>query len=137
MHSILVRDYMDVNPHAIFVESSVEQAVLILLREKISGAPVIDHQKRLVGFVSEQDCIKEQLNDSFYANDSPSVAWVMQKDVKTVSLNTSILEVAETMAKRPPKNYPVVEGGKLVGLISRRLILSALLESNRAGYAHA
>ena len=137
MESILVSEYMDRNPHAIHFQASVTEAVNSLLAEKITGAPVVDDDNRLVGFVSEQDCIKELLNDTFYAADSPSVSAVMSSQVKTVSPTTSVFEIAEAMAKQPPKNYPVVENGKLIGLLSRRLILKALVETNMAGQVHA
>lgn len=137
MHSILVNDYMDRNPHAIANDATVRDVIALLMKEQISGAPVIDKEKNLVGFVSEQDCIQEMLNNAFYCEESHSVTAVMSKTVKTVSPNTSIVEIAEAMSKHPPKNYPVCENGKLVGLMSRRLILQALLESNEDCYIHA
>ena len=137
MESILVKDYMDRNPHAILNNASVEEAVAVLLDANISGAPVVDGENHLVGFVSEQDCIKELLNDTFYASDSPSVVSVMMRNVITVDPESSILEIAETMSRDRPKNYPVVDGGKLVGLLSRSLILKGLVETNKAGHVHA
>ncbi|WNO11010.1 CBS domain-containing protein [Teredinibacter sp. KSP-S5-2] len=128
MQSILIKDFMDSNPHAIHQDTSISEAVKMLVTQQITGAPVIDDNKHLVGFVSEQDCIKEMLNDAFYHNESPSVKNVMSTNVKTVTPGTSLLHVAETMAKSPPKNYPVVEESKLVGVISRRLVLKALCE---------
>ncbi len=136
MHSILVKDYMDSNPHAIEKEATVRDVVSILMKAQIPGAPVIDSAKNLIGFVSEQDCIQEMLNDAFYCEESPAVTSVMSTEVNTVTPYTSIVEIAERMAKNPPKNYPVVESGKLVGLISRRLILKALLENNEDCYIH-
>lgn len=136
MHSILVKDFMDRDPHAIANTATVRDAVFILMTAQISGAPVIDVEKNLVGFVSEQDCIEKMLNDTFYCEESPSVTEVMNTDIKSVSPETSIVELAERMAKAPPKNYPVCENGKLVGLISRRLILKALLENNEDCYIH-
>lgn len=118
------------NPHAINQSLAVRSAVNVLMKEQIPGAPVVDDANVLVGFVSEQDCIREMLNDAFYCDESPSVTTVMSKDVMTASPETSILELAESMSKNLPKNYPVVENGKLVGLISRRLILRALIENN-------
>lgn len=138
MHSILVEDYMDCDPHAILNTATVRDVVVSLIKAQIPGAPVIDEHKNLVGFVSEQDCIREMLNDAFYCEESPSVTAVMKTSVKTVSPNTSIVEIAERMSKAPPKNYPVCnQEGKLVGLISRRLILKALLETNEDCYIHA
>lgn len=136
MHSILIKDYMDRDPHAIAKDATVEEVVRILMDAKITGAPVVDADNNIVGFVSEQDCIREMLNDAFYCEESRPVAAVMSKEVATVAPNTSIVELAETMAKGSPKNYPVCEEGKLVGLISRRLILKALLENNEDCYIH-
>ena len=131
MQSILVSDFMDQNPHAIRDTATVHEVVDSLMKEQITGAPVVDAENHLIGFVSEQDCIKELLNDAFYGQESPSVTSVMSKNVKTVEPNSSILTIAESMAKQPPSNFPVCEEGKLVGLISRRLMLKALLESSR------
>ena len=136
MRSILVKDFMDRNPHAINQNTPVRSAVVMLVKEQISGAPVVDEDNNLVGFISEQDCIQEVLNDAFYCEESPSVLAVMSKTVITVSPETSIVEIAEAMGKRPPKNYPVEENGKLIGLISRRLILKALIESNEDCFLH-
>ncbi len=136
MHSILVKDYMDHDPHAVAKATAIRDVVASLINAKILGAPVVDEAKNLVGFVSEQDCIKAMLNDAFYCEDSPAVTEVMKTEVLTVSPDTSILEIAETMAKKPPKNYPVVENGKLVGLISRSAILRALLENSEDCYLH-
>ncbi len=137
MHSILVEDYMDRDPHAILQTATVRDAIGVLMKAQIPGAPVIDEEKHLVGFISEQDCIKVMLNDTFYCEESPSVTAVMSKTVKTVAPDSSIVEIAEQMAKSPPKNYPVCSGGKLVGLISRRLILKALLDNSEDCYIHS
>lgn len=129
MHSILVSDYMDNNPHAIKNTASVRDVVKFLLKENVSGVPVIDEENHLVGFVSEQDCLTEVLNDAFYCDDSPSVTSVMVRNVTTASPDTSIVELAQTMAKSTPRNYPVVNNGLLVGLISRNRILNAIIEN--------
>ena len=129
VHSILVSDYMDHNPHAVKSDSSVRQVVQFLLKEHVTGAPVIDEQNHLIGFVSEQDCLNEVLNDAFFCEDSPSVKAVMNDDVVTTSPETSIVELAQQMADTTPRNYPVVQEGKLVGLISRSSILNAILQN--------
>lgn len=128
---------MDSNPHAVEKEATVRDVVSLLMKEHILGAPVVDATKNLIGFVSEQDCIQAMLNDTFYCEESPEVTTVMSTEVKTVTPNTSIVEIAERMAKSPPKNYPVIEDGKLVGVISRRLILKALLENDEDCYIHS
>lgn len=129
MHSILINDYMDNNPHAVKNTATVRDVVKFLLKEELSGAPVVDENNHLVGFVSEQDCLTEVLNDAFYCEDSPNVTSVMTSNVTSTSPDTSILELAQQMAKTAPRNYPVVKDGVLVGLISRNDILNAVIEN--------
>lgn len=130
MSSILVKDYMQANVQAIPVEASVREVVEHLLKWNLSGAPVVNAEMRLIGFVSESDCMKEMLNSAFFGEDSVQVTNIMRHDVLSVTPETSILEIAETMLGNKPKNYPVVEQGKLVGLINRRNILLALKQHN-------
>ena len=136
MHSILVKDYMDHDPHAVHITTNVRDVVESLLKAGVIGCPVIDDSKKVVGFVSEQDCIKEMLNDAFYCEEPPEVRAVMHGDVMTVSPETSIVEIAQTMMANKPKNYPVVDNGKLVGLINRSLILKAIIENDEDCYIH-
>lgn len=136
MPSILVRDFMDTNPHAIHQNTPIRKAVEAMVAARIIGAPIIDDANHVVGFVSEQDCIKEVLNDAFFCDDSMPVSKVMNHRVQTVSPDDSIFAVAERMATAPPKNYPVVQHGRLVGLISRSRVLEALLETSEDCYLH-
>jgi len=134
MHSILVSDFMDNDPHAILASTSIKDAVTMMLRENVIGIPIVDEKKQLIGYLSEQDCIKDMLNDAFYSEEPGAVANVMQTEVVSVSPTTSIVEIAQTIMTNRPKNYPVVENGKLVGLISRSDVLRALLEHEEDGY---
>lgn len=134
MHSILVRDYMQRNTHAISVNSNTAEVVDRLLKSGMTGVPVIDDNEYVVGFVSEQDCIKEMLNGAFFCDEPPSVTTVMTAEVLTVTPSTSIVEMAQTMLHQKPKNYPVVSDGKLVGIITRRHILQALIDNDEDCY---
>lgn len=136
MLSILVKDYMQANVQAITADASVREVVDHLLKYNLSGAPVVDDNQNLVGFVSEQDCMKDMLNSTFYREETASVNSIMRKDVLSVTPTTSILEIAETMLGNKPKNYPVIEHGKLIGLITRRQILQALRTNNGNYFSH-
>lgn len=136
MSSILVKDYMQANFQAIQADASVRELVECLLKWNVTGVPVVDADMQVIGFVSEQDCMKEMLNSAFYAEDSAQVSSIMRRDVLTVTPTTSILELAEVMQGHKPKNYPVVDNGKLVGLINRRHILRALHDNNSTYFAH-
>jgi predicted transcriptional regulator len=128
MHSILVRDYMDGNAHAVRSTWTVKEVVNFLYKEKVTGAPVLNDKDQLIGFVSEQDCLLEALNDSFHQSESPSVESVMSKAVATTTPSTSIVEMAQLMATTAPRVYPVIEDGKLIGVITRSRILDAIVE---------
>ena len=130
MHSILVTDYMNNNPSVVNLTTNVRDAVQLMLKEKITGVPVVDDTQSLVGYLSEQDCIEEMLNDAFYCEEPAAVSKVMQKELLTVGPRTSIVEIAQTIIKNRPKNYPVVENGKLVGLINRTQVLQALVDND-------
>lgn len=130
MQSILVKDYMDPYPHAISHTMNVRQVVRYLLQKHISGAPVVDEHKKVIGFVSEQDCLKEVLNEAFFCDEPVSVLQLMRHEVLSVAPDTDIIELAQTLMQTKPKIYPVIEDGTLVGSISRSLILKALLDNS-------
>jgi CBS domain-containing protein len=134
MHSILVKNYMQRQIPAISAATNTNQAVATLLKGGYTGLPVVDENKKLVGFVSEQDCIKEMLHGAFFCEEPPAVSTIMQTDVLAVSPDTSILELAEIMLAHKPKNYPVVSNDKLVGMISRRDVLRGLIENDEDCY---
>ena len=135
MHSILVKDFMDANPHALSEQASVRDAVMFLCKEKIAGAPVVNREGLVVGYVSEKDCLTQILNDSFFCGESPSVTSVMTQDVRSVTPETSIVDITQTMAVAAPRNYPVIDNNRLVGTITRSCVLAALVKLNEACYA--
>jgi CBS domain-containing protein len=121
---------MNHQPILVTDTTNVREAVELLLKNKVTGVPVIDSSNNLVGYLSEQDCIEEMLNDAFYCEEPAAVTKVMQTEVMSVTPNTSIVELAQTIIKNRPKNYPVIDDGKLVGLISRADVLQALVDND-------
>lgn len=136
IHSILVKDYMDHNPHAVGIDTSLAEVVKVFVTDNVVGAPVVNADKKVVGYISEQDCIKELLNDSYYLAEPPTVAAAMSTEVIAVTSNDSIVEVAQSMINHRARNFPVVDSGKLVGFISRSRILEALVENRKDTYFH-
>lgn len=130
MHSILVRDYMNHQPQSVLDTTNVREAVELLLKKSIIGVPVIDKDNNLVGYLSEQDCVQEMLNDAFHCEEPGQVSKVMQRNVMSVKPETTIVELAQTIIHSRPKNYPVIDDGKLVGLISRSDVLRALVNND-------
>jgi len=130
MHSILVKDYMNNQPNTVKSTTNVRDAVELMLKESLIGISVVDDNNNLVGYVSEQDCMQEMLNDAFYCEEPAAVNKVMSTDVITVTPENTIVELAQMIINNTPKNYPVISQKKLVGIISRTEVLYALVEND-------
>jgi CBS domain-containing protein len=128
MKDAVVRDHMNQEPPLVRQGSTIPIVVDLLLTHKVTGAPVVSNTGQLVGFVSEHDCIDVLLQCSADNGDDPIVDDVMHADVLTASPDDTILSLAEKMGTLKPKNYPVVSGERLLGVISRSDVLRAMCE---------
>ncbi len=126
MESLKVKDYMKVRPVTFSKEMSLSIALDKMLTSKQIGGPVIDEFKHVVGFLSEQDMLHKLLKVGYHCQDTHTVEECMHADVLTVSPNDSIIELADVMSGQKPKIYPVVEDGRLIGVITRRDVLNAI-----------
>ncbi|MEZ5585015.1 MAG: CBS domain-containing protein [Candidatus Competibacteraceae bacterium] len=88
----------------------------------------IDDRTRgnLVGMLSEKDCMKVVLQASYHEERAGNVSEYMSRNVKTVNLDDSLLDVARMFLEAPYKRYPVMRDNVLVGQISRKDVLKAL-----------
>ncbi len=133
--SLLVKDYMTRNLITFSTEQSILEVMRILIRNKISGGPVVDDLSRLVGIVSEADCIKH-LSESKYFNQpffDRKVKDNMTVEVDTITSDKTIFDAATLFHKTNRRRLPVLEQGRLVGQISRQDVVKAalLLRSQR------
>ena len=127
---IMVKDYMATKLNSFKPEQSVMEAMEILIKNKISGGPVLDNHNELVGIISEGDCLK-QISQSKYYNTPMmeiKVKDYMVKDVKTIDAFTTIFEAADYFLNNKIRRFPVIRHGKLVGQISQKDILKAVLK---------
>jgi CBS domain-containing protein len=111
-------------------EQSIHEVMRAFIKHRISGGPVVDESGKLVGVISEADCMKE-ISDSRYFNLpilDKSVAHFMTKEVDTIDANTSVFDAASLFSKSSRRRYPVMENNLLVGQVSRKDIVIAALE---------
>ena len=138
---IMVSDVITVGP-----DSTIQEVAEILVNSRISGLPVLDEHGRLVGIVSEGDLLRraesgteherswwlkllmdrEKLAAEFIKEHGRRVRDVMTHDVITVSPETPAAEVAGLLERNRIKRVPVVEHGRVVGIISRANLVQAL-----------
>ncbi len=128
LRKISAKDYMSANLVTLHPDTEVMDAVRRLLEGGVSGAPVADHLGNVVGILSEKDCIRVVLQASYYEERGGKVKEFMSTDVKKVDAESSLVEVAELFLKHPYRLFPVMDNNRLVGMIGRRDVLSALEE---------
>lgn len=142
-----IREVMKTEIHAISSTATYEDAARVLYEHRIGGAPVVDPDGRLVGLVSEKDLFRVMYPyyKSFY-NDPESyldmekreaklddirrhpVASIMTKDLVTIAPDAPIMLAGGTMLAKQVHRLPVVENGKLVGVVTRGMIYRAILK---------
>jgi len=128
MDSLIVRDVMDASIVPLRLDTSLAEAVDRITDSHHLGLPVVDSDQQLVGFLSEQDCMKYVISGSYYADSMTRVGDIMRPEPLKVAANESLLALAERMQTGKPKNYPVCDEGRLVGLVTRSAVLRALNE---------
>ncbi len=127
--AITVSDYMAKNLITFKVEQSLVEVMEILARNEITGGPVVDEKGKILGMISESDCM-EQLSNSRYYNHptgSEKIEKYMSSDVETIESHVSIFDAASQFYKSPHRRFPVLENGKLVGQISQHDVIVAAL----------
>jgi CBS domain-containing protein len=115
------KDIMTTKVVTVKPSTSVEDAARLLVRRKISGVPVVDEKDKtkVVGILTEADLLAAPAG-------AKTVAEVMKKRVVSVSPDTSVDEIAEILVKKKIKRVPVIDAGKLVGIVSGIDVLKAI-----------
>jgi CBS domain-containing protein len=96
---------------------SVKELAMLMVKNQISGLPVSDEAGKIIGLVSEADII---------AKKGKNVQAIMSQQVFSVTEETSIEEIAQLMTTHRIKRVPVMNGGKLVGIVSRADIVNTI-----------
>ncbi|MCG8450017.1 MAG: CBS domain-containing protein [Pirellulales bacterium] len=107
-------------------ESSIQEGIELMLSEGISGLPVVDKQGSLVGIVTEFALLGLAYDDKIRQD---TVAQHMTTDVLTIEADDPVSKVADLCLVHRVRRVPVMDQGKLVGLVARRDVLKALYES--------
>ena len=128
--NIRVSDYMTRKLITFRPDQPVLEVMNTLIKNKISGGPVVNDKGELVGIISEGDCMK-QISESRYYNqpmDNITVEQHMATDVETIDGDLNVCDAAQRFVNSKRRRFPIVENGKLVGQISQKDVLKAALQ---------
>ncbi len=146
---MIAKEIMTVDVITVSPDDTVEDVVKLLVDHKISGVPVVNTEKEVIGVVTEGDLLarKQELRVPSYIQilggviylDDPEefkdtlrkviavkVEGMMTEDPITVEEDTAVEEIATIMADNGINRVPVTRDGKLVGIISRADIIRSL-----------
>lgn len=123
---ITAKDIMTTNVITINQDAPVSKAIDLLLKNKISGLPVLDNKKTLVGIITEKDIIQLHKNTGKILN--MTVKDIMTAPVISFEEDESFEEICICLEKTDFRRVPVVSSGKVVGIISRPDITLGILQ---------
>jgi CBS-domain-containing membrane protein len=119
--AIMTDDVVTIDP-----KSSIQEAIELLLKQRVSGLPVTDADGRLIGIVTEFALLAIAYDNRVRED---SIAQHMTTEVLTVDASAPINKVVDLCLMHRVRRVPVLENGRLVGLISRRDVLKAMYEA--------
>jgi len=121
-----VREFMATDVMTVTPDTDIMRAVHLLVAKDVSGVPVVDADGRVLGILTERDCIDVALQAGYHDDPGGNVERYMTTPVRTVTPDSSLMDLAEVFASSSFRRCPVVEGDRLVGMIGRRDVLRAL-----------
>jgi CBS domain-containing protein len=138
-----VKDIMSSPVHVIWQNAPVESAAELLTTHRVTALPVVDGDGLLVGMVGESDLLWHRVpadptihmrpHPDPDASERPAmVADVMSPYPLTTTTDADVADVAETMLENDVRSVPVVQDHNVIGIVSRRDILRAVVRTDEA-----
>ena len=122
---IKARDIMTTDVITVSKNTSTFEAMKLMVKNNITGLPVVSDDMRLLGIVSEKDMLKLLYSPQ---SEPQSVAECMTSDVVSFDENEELTDVCECLIKNNFMRVPILSVGKLAGIISRRDIIKFILK---------
>ncbi len=128
-----VTDYMVRELITFKPDTEVKEVIETLLKNRITGAPVLNDKNEVVGLIDDKDCLNMLVSSAYYNQpvEKDTVSTYMTNVMKSISIHDDIVDVANIFVQSRFKRLLVMDDdGKLVGQISRRDILRAIQDLN-------
>ena len=117
---IMTRRLVSLDP-----EMNVFKAIELLIKNRISGAPVVDKNGTLLGMFTEKSCLEVMVDAAYEGLPANLVGSFMNQPADTIDEETGMLSMAQIFLNKQTRRLPVLRKGKLVGQVSRRDLIGA------------
>jgi CBS domain-containing protein len=139
---VQVRDVMTRDVQTVGPGTSAKHAAELMAAHGFAAIPVVDDEDHVVGIVAEEDVLRDRLpedprlhlrRDGEASSVPPLlVEGVMTRDVRCVEAAADLADVTRLVLEHQLRSAPVVDGDRLVGIVSRRDLLRALVRTDEA-----
>jgi CBS domain-containing protein len=145
-----ISEIMNNKPVQIPQNNTVKDAAKIMAEQGLSALPIVDDNEQLVGVISDSDfmgkeveiphamaSVREIFNENYRVHDLQELSMkvkdkelkeVMTKNPKTLTVDSTVNDVAEFMIKHNLDLVPIMEGSKLAGVVTRNDIVKAFAQ---------
>ena len=149
--ALTVRDIMDTDVPVVHPEDSVESVLKIMRRHELPGVPVVNEGGRCVGIITEADLVLSQEGEDLHLPHyfqlfggfvfverfshfeerlrkavAATAEDLMTPEPLTIEPGATVARAARMIAERKHNRLPVIEHGRLVGVVTRLDVLEAL-----------
>lgn len=123
---VKARDVMKSDLITVEENTPLREAVQLLITHRISGLPVVDGEGDLMGILTEKDAMRLLFEEKGACE---KVADLMVREVRTFQADAPLAEICDCLMANHFRRVPILEGTRLVGIISRADLMPAILEA--------
>jgi len=126
-----ITKYMVTNLITFRPDTEIETVINTFLEKGITGAPVLNDQKEIVGLIDDKDCLTVMVQDAYHnqPGGKSTVENYMSNVMRTISVDADVIDAANVFLRTPYKRLLVVDhNGRLAGQVTRRDILRAITD---------
>ena len=134
--TIDARSMMTQNLVTLSPDMDVLKAIQVLLRKRISGAPVVDSDGTFVGIFSERSAMQVIVNAAYDSLPDAGLMPFVDRDPPTIKPETDLLTICQTFLNQETRRLPVIEDGRLLGQISRRDVMGHVIGTSKIRKRH-
>ena len=143
------RDLMSTPAITVTPNTSVQQATILLYSHGFTALPVVDDDDRLIGIITDADLVRDRFPrdprychtytnyvagamDDSLATVTTTVGAVMTAPVTTMSADADVVDMVSAMLDTSVRSMPIVDGSRVVGILTRRDLARALARDDQA-----